>query len=104
MSDVVSMTDYKPHIAGPVLCLRCGHYHISVRPNGVNEVECHKCHAVRAVPIRDALLAVSKHILGGECCGDKDQDGVCCAPACSAGTAARTIQFIIEALDPTNDR
>lgn len=93
MSDVVSMQDHRPHKAGPVVCTRCDHSWVAVRPVGVIYLECPKCGAHRGTSFM-MMMAAADQILGDECCGQKDSAGVCCAPACIRGDALKLIDNI----------
>ncbi len=48
MGNVVDMYEYKPHVVSEVVCLKCLHRWIAVRPETVwlKELECPNCHAV----------------------------------------------------------
>ena len=36
---------------------------------------------------------------GGECCGDKDSDGICAAPACIFGEAVKELQLAADRIE-----
>ena len=93
MSDIVALDDHRPHMTGPVVCLRCDHSWIAVRPLGVIFLECPKCGAHRGTGFM-TMLAAAEMVLGDECCGQVDNAGVCCAPACIRGTALKLIDSI----------
>ncbi len=95
-SNVVSLDENRPHVAGPVVCTRCEHSWVAVRPVGVIFLECPKCGAHRGTSFM-MMLAAADQILGDECCGQVDGAGVCCAPACIRGTALRLIDTIRKA-------
>lgn len=44
---------------------------------------------------RAAIEATIKHAMS-ECCGEVDCDGICCAPACRAGTTAKFLHAALE--------
>ena len=107
-ADLVDMADYRPHIAGPVVCTRCHHHWVAVRPVGTDLMECPSCHAMRGANL-DTMLDNPQAILSDECCGQKDSDGVCMAPACLYGDALRLIHSIrvayhLEHGGPNDDR
>lgn len=95
-SNVVSLDENRPHVSGPVVCTRCEHSWVAVRPVGVIFLECPKCGAHRGTSFM-MMLAAADQILGDECCGQVDGAGVCCAPACIRGTALRLIDTIRKA-------
>ena len=85
-----------PHISGPVICTRCRHKWIAVRPVGTDLLECPVCGASRGASL-DTMLHMPHIILGPECCGQRDSDGVCAAPACLYGDALMLIQCLRDA-------
>jgi hypothetical protein len=40
---------------------------------------------------------------GGECCGDKDSDGICAAPACIFGEAVKELQLAADRIEELKD-
>lgn len=92
-AEIVTLDDNRPHIAGPVVCTRCQHSWVAVRPRGVIFLECPKCGAHRGTGFM-TMLAAADQILGDECCGQVDSAGVCCAPACIRGEALKLIDTI----------
>lgn len=90
---IISLDDHRPHMAGPVVCARCLHTWISVRPAGELDLECPACGAMAGADLQ-ALLATPEALLGDECCGQVDSAGTCCTPACIRGTALRAIAAI----------
>jgi hypothetical protein len=96
MSDIVELDEHRPHISGPVACTRCRHKWTAVRPVGSDLLECPACGAIRGASL-DTMLHKPHLILGAECCGQRDSDGVCAAPACLYGNALMLIQCIRDA-------
>ena len=96
MTDIVKLDEHRPHISGPVACTRCRHEWTAVRPVGADLLECPACGAIRGVSL-DTMLHKPHLILGAECCGQRDSDGVCAAPACLYGDALMLIQCIRDA-------
>lgn len=41
--------DNSPHMAGPAVCLACGHKWTAVSPSGVTILECPSCHLEKGV-------------------------------------------------------
>lgn len=93
MSDVITLDDHRPHEAGPVICARCQHSWVAVRPIGATGLECPKCEAQAGMSFL-GMLMLPECVLGDECCGQVDGDGVCCAPACIRGTVLKLIDTI----------
>ena len=91
--DLINIADYRPHEQGPVVCTRCQYSWVAVRPTGVIYLECPKCGAHRATGFM-TMLAAADQLLGDDCCGQVDSDGVCCAPACIRGDALKLIDCI----------
>lgn len=96
MTDLVKLDEHRPHISGPVACTRCRHEWTAVRPVGADLLECPACGAIRGVSL-DTMLHKPHLILGAECCGQRDSDDVCAAPACLYGDALMMIQCIRDA-------
>lgn len=96
MSDIVDLDEHRPHISGPVVCTRCRHKWVAVRPVGTDLLECPACGANRGAGL-DTMLHKPHLFLGGECCGQRDGDGVCAAPACLYGDALTLVQCIRDA-------
>jgi hypothetical protein len=92
-ADILNLDAARPHEAGPVVCTRCQHSWVAVRPVGVIFLECPKCGAQRGTGFM-TMLAASEQILGDECCGQVDNSGTCCAPACIRGDALKLIDSI----------
>lgn len=93
MSSIVDLADHRPHAAGPVICTRCEHEWVSVRPVDVHALECPKCGAMAGMSL-DTLLAEPKEFFGHECCGQVDCDGVCAAPACAYGQQLKYAELV----------
>ena len=91
--NIVSLDENRPHAAGPVVCGRCQHSWVAVRPVGVIWCECPKCGAMFGASFMMHMAAFETH-LGDECCGQKDSAGVCAAPACIRGTALKGVDTI----------
>lgn len=95
LSNVTDITPRMPHAAGPVRCFRCGHEWVAVRHvSTAFPVECPKCSAMMGFSW-DSVTAAPAVLLGGECCGQTDGDGVCMAPACAWGDAQKLAHHII---------
>lgn len=92
-ADIVNIASHRPNIAGPVVCTRCSHTWVAVRPVGVIFLECPSCGAHRGTGFM-TMLAAADQILGDECCGQVDSNGTCCAPACIRGDAMKLIDAI----------
>ena len=89
MTDVVDLDAHRPHLSGPVLCLRCQHEWVSVRPVDTPPgLECPQCGAMMGYSFGNVPAAFAV-MLGDECCGQVDRAGVCAAPACIRGTALK---------------
>lgn len=43
MSNVVKISDARPHLSGPAWCIECGHKWEIVAPIGLTVIECPKC-------------------------------------------------------------
>jgi hypothetical protein len=45
-SKVIQLIDHIPHVVSEVICVKCGHRQISVRPEGtlLKDLECGGCH------------------------------------------------------------
>lgn len=93
MVGVVTLDERRPHEAGPVICARCQHIWIAVRPSGANGLECPSCGAGMGFAHLE-LLALPEAVLGDECCGQVDSAGICCAPACIRGQALKLVDTI----------
>lgn len=92
-TNLVDLDDHRPHIAGPVLCLRCENEWTAVRQLGAEALECPKCSAMMGYGWSNVRNAF-KVVLGEECCGQVDSDGVCCAPACTYGSALKLATLV----------
>ena len=97
MTDIVDIDEHRQHIFGPVVCTRCRHKWVAVRPVGTDLLECPVCGGNRGASL-DTMLHKPHVILGGECCGQRDGDGVCAAPACLYGDALMLVHCIRDAL------
>lgn len=93
MSNVKNIDDARPHMAGPVICFRCEREWVSVRPVGEYPLECPSCGAMMGYSWSN-VRAVFDDLLGQECCGQKDADGVCLAPACVRGQAMKLATLV----------
>ena len=93
-AEIVSLDENRPHVAGPVICARCQHSWVAVRPVGVVFLECPKCEARFGTDFMTMLEAADQFLGDTECCGQVDSEGVCCAPACLRGTALKLIETI----------
>lgn len=92
-TNCVDLDEHRPHVSGPVLCLRCEHEWVSVRPVGTHPMECPKCHAMMGYAwsnVRNGFKA----LMGEECCGQVDSDGICLAPACTYGSALKLATLV----------
>ena len=49
MSNVVHLSEYKPHICGEAKCLACGHKWHAVAPIGTTELDCPECETWKGV-------------------------------------------------------
>lgn len=96
MTDIVELDEHRPHISGPVVCTRCRHKWTAVRPVGTDLLECPVCGASRGASF-GTMLHKPHLILGAECCGQRDGDGVCASPACLYGDALKLVQCIRDA-------
>jgi len=65
---IVDLDAQRPHVAGPVLCLRCEHEWVAVRPVGTHPMECPKCQAMMGYSWSNVRSGLSA-LLGEECCG-----------------------------------
>jgi hypothetical protein len=98
MSNIVDITERQPHEAGPVVCWGCLHEWVAVRPKSVRALECPMCGRQRGLSL-DVVMAFPEEIMGDECCGQVDSDGICMASACTRGDALRmhaTMRRLIE--------
>ena len=104
MTDILTLDEHRPHEAGPVICARCQHHWVAVRPSGATGLECPKCGAAMGMSLL-GLLHLPETVLGDDCCGELDHQGVCCAPACTRGTALKLIDTIrlVYLLEHSND-
>ena len=93
MADVVGIDEHRPHDAGPVVCARCQHTWVAVRPSGATSLECGKCGAHMGGSLLGFLM-LPEFVIGDDCCGQTDNVGTCCAPACIRGTALKLIDTI----------
>lgn len=93
MSDVLQLDEHRPHEQGPVICARCQHTWVAVRPVGVTHMECPNCGAGVGMSLL-GLLTMPETMLGDECCGQTDGAGICAAPACLRGTALKLVDTI----------
>ena len=93
---IISLDEHIPHIAGPVVCTRCLHNWVAVRPVDTVLMECPACGASRGANL-DTMLDKPHTILGDQCCGQRDGDGACAAPACFYGDVLRLIHAIRDA-------
>lgn len=90
---VIDLDAQRPHVAGPVICLRCAHEWVAVRPVGTHPMECARCSAMMGYSwsnIREGFTA----LLGQECCGQVDSDGICMVPACIRGSALKLATLV----------
>ncbi len=90
---VIDLDTMRPHICGPVMCGRCEHQWVAVRQAGTGWLECPKCGALRGGSL-ELFLNDAPHIMGDQCCGQRDSAGTCVAPACDRGTALKLIDCI----------
>lgn len=90
MSNLVDLGNHRPHEAGPVVCVRCSHEWVAVRPAGTGLLECPKCGAERGASLA-AMLSQPEAFIGDECCGQLDASGICAAPACIRGDLLKLI-------------
>lgn len=91
--EVVELDAHRPHLSGPVLCLRCEHEWIAVRPVGTYPMECPKCKAMMGYSwsnVRSGFVS----LIGGECCGQVDGSGICASPACVRGSALKLATLV----------
>lgn len=96
---VTNLDDQRPHYAGPMICLRCFDKSINVRPVAMDEpCECGSCGARRVWSL-DGMLGNVDEILGGECCGDVDSQGVCASPACLYGETRKLVHAISDMIE-----
>lgn len=93
MSEVVNLDAWRPHVSGPVICLRCEHEWISVRPVGTHPMECPKCGAMMGYSWSNVRCGFDS-VLGEECCGQVDSYGICMAPACTYGVAKKLATLV----------
>lgn len=93
MPEVIDLSAHRPHEVGPVVCLRCSHNWVAVRPAGTSFLECPRCRASRGASLA-TMLSKAAEILGEECCGQTDCDGTCAAPACLRGEALKLVESI----------
>lgn len=103
MTKIITLDGHRgPWISGPVVCVRCLHNWVAVRPFGATWLECPRCGATMggslALMIKNAV-----YVLGHQCCGQRDSEGICCAPACDRGTALRLIDAIGKAYNLEHD-
>lgn len=96
MSEIVNLDEYIPHLSGPVICTRCRHKWIAVRPIDTDLLECSACGANRGASL-STMLHKPHIILGQECCGQRDNGDVCAAPACLYGNALMLVHCIRDA-------
>jgi predicted RNA-binding Zn-ribbon protein involved in translation (DUF1610 family) len=67
VSNVVSIADARPHLAGPALCLECRHEWVAVAPLGMTVMDCPSCGARKGA----RLAMVQKEGPHWECaCGN----------------------------------
>jgi len=92
----VSLDGQRPHVSGPVVCTRCRHNWVAVRPVDTEMLECPVCGAYRGASFA-TMLYKPYLILGDQCCGQRDGDGVCAAPGCSYGDALMLVHAIRDA-------
>ena len=90
---VTELDTRRPHTAGPVLCLRCEHEWVSVRPVGTYPLECPKCGAMMGYSWSNVRFGFTG-LVGDECCGQVDSGGVCAAPACVRGQALKLATLV----------
>lgn len=93
MTEPTVLADHRPHIHGPVVCHRCEHRWIAVRPASAKWLECPQCGSLRGGSL-ELYVSDPAHLLGDECCGQRDQDGKCAAPACIRGDALKLIKCV----------
>jgi hypothetical protein len=58
---------------------------------------------MNAAPITQTLRSAKRWLNGGECCGQKDSDGVCAAPACIFGEACKWFSRAADELERRDD-
>lgn len=97
MSDIVDLNEHRPHVSGPVVCTRCRHKWVAVRPVGADLLECPACGVNRGASLY-TMLHKPHFILGSECCEQRDSEGRCAAPACLYGDALMLVHCIRDAL------
>lgn len=51
MSNIVDLTEYRPHFTGPAKCLSCNHEWTAVCAVGTVEFQCPRCHTFKGVSI-----------------------------------------------------
>ena len=56
---IVDLDAQRPHVAGPVLCLRCEHEWVAVRPVGTHPMECPKCQGHGGLRVEQRPTAAS---------------------------------------------
>ena len=76
-SNVVSLDENRPHVAGPVVCTRCEHSWVAVRPVGVIFLECPKCGAHRGTSFMMMLAAADQTLATNA--ADRWTGVACCA-------------------------
>lgn len=96
MTNIIDLDEHRSHLSGPVICTRCRHKWIAVRPIGTDLLECPSCGANRGASL-DTMLHKPHIILGQECCGQRDSDGLCAAPACLYGDTLMLVHCIRDA-------
>lgn len=87
---IANIDDFREHIAGPCICIRCGDEWIGVSMPDVINLECKSCGSMSGVRYENFLDGVKSYI-GDDCCGDVDDDGICCAPACRRGETLKVV-------------
>jgi hypothetical protein len=93
MGEVRHIDEARPHVSGPVLCFRCEHEWVAVRPVGTFPMECPSCGAMMGYSWSNVRFAF-RDVLGDECCEQKDSTGTCCAPACIFGSAMKLATLV----------
>lgn len=62
MAEIVSLTKFRPHKAGPVVCLSCGDNWWVIRPVGTAALECPNCGSMTGYDLAGMLKIVETRI------------------------------------------
>jgi hypothetical protein len=79
MSEVVKMSDYRPHLQGPARCLNCKYEWQAVASVGTTELDCPECRTAKGYFVWMAVPDTALQCNCGEWMFHVNREGALCA-------------------------